>query len=347
VFTAAPANVEILVIDDSSPDGTAALAEARVPTYGSRLHILKRPEKSGGASAFLRGFDWGLRQGFDAVLAMDADFSHDPAYIPGLLAQAVRFEVVIGSRLVEGGAIENRSHMRNMISRGASLYCRALLGAPVMDWTGGYNVWSKSALEKINIADIVTRGYSFQIEMKYKAFRAGCTITELPVIFPDRRRGVSKMSASYFVKALIDVWRIKWICLKEGTVKQMLRFAATGALGTVTNLSLFFLCADIARFPATPVSAGCFAVAGTQNYYLHHRWSFAAETRGTKPTPRKWLVFLLSSLVGLGVNLAVMTIMLLTKRLPYKVIAQACGIFAGMAINFTLTKCIVFRKNHE
>jgi dolichol-phosphate mannosyltransferase len=344
VFAAAPSSAEMLVIDDSSPDGTAAIAEALVPSYGGRLHILRRPGKQGGASAFLHGFEWGLSRGFDAVLAMDADFSHDPAYIPELLGLASRFDAVIGSRLAKGGAIENRSPARNFISRGASLYCRALLGAPLRDWTGGYNLWSRSALEKIGIAGIVTRGYSFQIEMKYKAWKAGCTMTELPVVFPDRRRGVSKMSVSYLVKALFDVWRVRWMGVKEGTLKQLPRFAATGALGTVTNLLLFFLCADLAGLPATAVSVSCFIVAGTQNYHIHHRWSFAAQTRGTKPTVRKWALFLLSSLAGLAVNLAVMNAVLRAFAPPYKVIAQACGILAGMAINFVLTKRAVFGR---
>jgi putative flippase GtrA len=281
------------------------------------------------------------------MLAMDADFSHDPAYIPEIIAQAARSDVVLGSRLVKGGAIENRSLMRNVISRCASLYCRMLLTPSIKDWTGGYNLWSKNALEEIDIPSIITRGYSFQLEMKYKAFRAKCKIVEIPVIFPDRKRGESKMPASYFVKALLDVWHIKFFCIKNDTTKQMIKFALTGGLGTVTNLVLFFLGSDIAKLPEIPVSIDCFVIAGTQNYYLHHRWSFAKNTEGVKPSPRKWLTFLLSSLLGLGVNIVVMNTMLQKIVLPYKVIAQACGILAGMVINFILAKFIVFGKKHH
>jgi dolichol-phosphate mannosyltransferase len=209
VFDNAPPWADVLVIDDNSPDGTANMAESLVVKYKKRLHILKRPGKQGGASAFLQAFEWGIARGYDAMLAMDADFSHDPKYIPHILAKVGEYDVVIGSRLVKGGGIENRSFLRDIISRGASVYCRVLLSSSVKDWTGGYNLWSRRALEKIGIPSVFTRGYSFQIEMKYKASRADCAIAEIPVVFPDRRRGTSKMSPSYFVKALVDVWRIK------------------------------------------------------------------------------------------------------------------------------------------
>jgi dolichol-phosphate mannosyltransferase len=305
---------------------------------------LNRPGKQGGASAFLQSFEYGLKHNYDAMLAMDADFSHDPKYIPGILAKTKEYDVVIGSRLVKGGGIENRSLLRNIISSGASLYCRLLLMSPIRDWTGGYNLWSKNALEKIGIASIFTRGYSFQIEMKYKAYRAGLKIAEIPVVFPDRKRGASKMSASYFVQALADVWRIKFSHIKNNLIKQMLKFAATGGLGTVTNLVLFFLCADIANLPTIPVSIGCFLVAGTQNYYLNHKWSFSENMRGTALSIKRWLLFLCSSTLGLCINIAVMTIILQSIMPPYKVIAQACGILAGMIINFIMVKVVVFKE---
>ncbi|MDR3131181.1 MAG: GtrA family protein [Treponema sp.] len=218
--------------------------------------------------------------------------------------------------------------------------------SPVREWTGGYNLWTKEALEQIDITSIFTRGYSFQIEMKYKAFQANCAIAEIPIVFPDRKRGASKMPASYFIKALIDVWRIRFSHIGDNMIKQMFKFAVTGGLGTITNVALFFLFADIAKLPPIPVSIGCFLVSGTQNYYLHHRWSFAQETRGTKPSIIKWLLFLSSALFGLSVNIVVVNMMLQIMVLPYKVIAQACGIAAGIAINFTAAKIVVFRSNY-
>jgi dolichol-phosphate mannosyltransferase len=344
VFAAAPPDAHILVIDDNSPDGTAGIVKAMQEKYGERLRLLERPGKQGGASAFLQGFGWGIKNNYDAMLAMDADFSHDPKYIPQIAEKAAVFDVVIGSRMVRGGGIENRSFLRNAISGGASLYCRLFLGSKIKDWTGGFNLWSKTALEKIDISSVFTRGYSFQLEMKYKALRAKCSVTEIPIIFPDRKAGYSKMSASYFGKALADVWRIKFACIKNKTVKQILKFAVTGGLGTLTNLALFFLFADMAKLNAIAVSAGCFIIAGAQNYMIHHKWSFIENTGGTKPSFRKWLVFMASSLVGLAVNIGVLNFMLASFVLPFKVIAQGCGILCGMMINFIAAKFVVFRK---
>jgi putative flippase GtrA len=182
--------------------------------------------------------------------------------------------------------------------------------------------------------------------MKYKAFRSNCTITEIPIIFPDRKRGLSKISPAYFVKALVDVWRIKFTMIKNSVIKQMVKFAVTGGLGTITNLLLFFLLVDVANLSAIPVSIGCFFVSGTQNYYLHHIWSFSQDTYGTAHSIKKWLLFLCSSLLGLSVNIALMRMMLQTIVLPYKVIAQACGILAGMMINFMMAKFVVFRSKN-
>jgi dolichol-phosphate mannosyltransferase len=346
VFDNSPGHVDMLVTDDSSPDGTADIIERLIPKYGGRLRIIKRAGKQGGASAFLQSFEYGLKHDYDAMLAMDADFSHDPKYIPQILAKAEEYDAVIGSRLVKGGGIENRSLLRNLVSSGASLYCRLLLAGGIRDWTGGYNLWSRSALEKICLQSIFTRGYSFQIEMKYKAFLAGCKITEIPVIFPDRMKGVSKMSPAYFITALADTWRIKFFRVKNNLVKQIFKFIITGGLGTITNLALFFLLADVSKLPPIPVSIVCFIVSGIQNYIIHHKWSFAENTRETRPSARKLFTFLCSALLGLGVNILVMNSMLQNIVLPYKVIAQACGILAGTAINFLMAKFIVFRSKY-
>jgi dolichol-phosphate mannosyltransferase len=209
VFSYAPEFTDIAVIDDSSPDGTGELVEKLKSEFPNRLHLITRQGKSGCASAYLHGFSWGMENGYDAVLAMDADFSHDPQFIPLLVEKIAAFDVVIGSRSVKGGRIENRSWWRNMLTSCAGIYCRFLLGCPIRDFTGGFNLWSRKSLELIGPDSVVTRGYSFQIEMKYKAYKAGCSMTEVPVIFPDRKRGVSKMSGDIFFNALTDVLKIR------------------------------------------------------------------------------------------------------------------------------------------
>jgi dolichol-phosphate mannosyltransferase len=201
-------DAHILVIDDNSPDGTVKAVE-EIMNKNSSLHLIKRPSKQGGASAFLEGFSWGIKNNFDILLAMDADFSHDPKYIPTMLKEIENADLVIGSRNVSGGGIENRSLLRNILTKFGALYCRVLLKCPIKDFTGGYNMWRRSTLENIKLQDVICRGYSFQIEMKYKTFRMGCIIKEIPIVFPDRKKGKSKMSGNFFLKALGDVWKIR------------------------------------------------------------------------------------------------------------------------------------------
>jgi len=199
----------ILVVDDNSPDGTALLVE-QLMNQNSSLHILKREGKQGVATAFLQGFAWGIKNNFDILLAMDADFSHDPKYIPDMLDAIENADLVIGSRNVKGGGIENRTFIRNFLTKGASFYCHAILKCPVKDITGGYNMWRKTTLENIGLDSIVCNmGYSFQIEMKYKTYRSNLIIKEIPIIFPDRKKGQSKMSGNFLFKALGDVWKIR------------------------------------------------------------------------------------------------------------------------------------------
>jgi dolichol-phosphate mannosyltransferase len=339
VFEYIPENADILVIDDNSPDGTALVVKEIVENYKGRIHLIVRKKKMGGASAFLQGFSWGIEHGYDLLLAMDADFSHNPKYIPVMLEQIQNSDVVIGSRNVKGGGIENRTLIRNLITKGAALYCRILLGCPIRDFTGGYNLWSKTALEKIGVDTIKTRGYSFQIEMKYKAFKSKCRIVEIPIIFPDRKYGTSKMSKTIFFQALVDVWRINML------IGEIIKFGITGAIGTVTNLFIFFLCVDKFCFPEIPVSIICFLIAGTQNYIINHNWSFRQNTMDHKPSFKKWALFIAASLCGLVVNIVVLEAVLSHYLLPFKFIAQAAGIACGMIINFVFSKSIVFRGN--
>ena len=205
IFETVPSWSEILVIDDNSPDGTAAAVERLAEQYPDRLHLLKRPGKQGLAQAYLAAFDWGMNRDYDIFLEMDADFSHNPAYIPEMLEQIKTHDAVIGSRNIKGGGVEGWTLLRNFISKGGSLYSRTVLGCPIKDLTGGFNMWRRSALEKIVLNGIISRGYSFQIEMKYKAFLAGCSITEIPIIFSDRKQGKSKMSQKILMEALVNI----------------------------------------------------------------------------------------------------------------------------------------------
>jgi len=343
IFTTVP-QAHILVVDDNSPDGTAAIVERLVEQYPDRLHLLKRPGKQGLAQAYLAAFDWGIDNDYDIFLEMDADFSHNPAYIPEMLEQIKIHDAVIGSRNIKGGGVEGWTLLRNFISKGGSLYSRTVLSCPIKDLTGGFNMWRKSALEKIGLTGIISRGYSFQIEMKYKAFLAGCSITEIPIIFPDRKQGKSKMSKKILLEALVNIWKIREDSSKKTSLDQFIKFALTGGLGTVTNLTIFFLFVDLLNLSEIPVSIGCFLIAVTQNYIINQLWSFKTHTADAELSLKRWCMFATSSLFGLAVNITVMKLILLHWILPYKFIAQACGIAAGMVFNFLISKFVIFKE---
>lgn len=216
VLAKLPKGGGILVVDDGSPDGTAQAVKDMQNTkqltrggQGANLHLLERTQKSGLADAYITGFKWGIQNGYDVLCEMDADFSHKPEYLTVMLKEIETHDFVIGSRNIKGGAVEGWSALRNFISKGGSLYSRVVLGCPIKDLTGGFNMWRKETLEKINLDSIISKGYSFQIEMKYKAYKAGCSVKEIPIVFPDRVAGVSKMSGGIFMEALKAVWRIR------------------------------------------------------------------------------------------------------------------------------------------
>lgn len=205
---ALPAEFDILVVDDSSPDGTAQYVQ-NFSQSQKRVHLLLRQKKNGLGQAYIAGFKWGIEKGYEAVVEMDADFSHRPIDLVSLLHGLEQNEVVIGSRYVPGGTTVNWGILRKIISRGGSLYSRLILGFPVMDWTGGFNGWHVQVLKDIGLDQIQSNGYSFQIELKYKAQKKGHQVKELPIVFEDRRVGQSKMSLKIVLEAFYKVWLIR------------------------------------------------------------------------------------------------------------------------------------------
>ena len=196
--------LRVLVVDDNSPDGTGELAD-EIAKGEPRVSVLHRSAKEGLGRAYIAGFDWGMKQGYDAICEMDADFSHDPKYLPDFWKLLKKYDVVIGSRYVKGGGVRNWSNARKAISKGGSLYARTLLGLNVQDLTGGFNAWRREVLEAIDLSAVQSEGYSFQIELKYRASKKGFKLVETPIIFDDRTQGKSKMSKKIFLEAIIRV----------------------------------------------------------------------------------------------------------------------------------------------
>lgn len=206
---AAEPRVDILVVDDNSPDGTGDLADG-LAAKEPRIRVLHRAKKEGLGKAYLHAFRWALDAGYQYVIEMDADFSHDPKYLAGLLDEAMAgTDLVLGSRYVEGGGTVNWGPTRRAISRGGSLYARSILGVRIRDLTGGFKCFRRAVLEAIDLGAVKSSGYAFQIELTYRALKAGFRIKELPIVFEDRRVGQSKMSRKIFLEALTMVWKLK------------------------------------------------------------------------------------------------------------------------------------------
>lgn len=211
-------NLNILIVDDNSPDKTYEIIERLIDKkYKNKLFILKRNGKLGLGTAYIAGFRWALARDYDYIFEMDADFSHNPKYIPEFLKEIKTYDLVIGSRYVPGGGVVNWGIIRKFVSRGGSLYSRIILGAPIKDFTGGFKCFKRKTLKNLNLDKIVSNGYSFQVELNYKVWLKGMKIKETPIIFEDRTLGKSKMSKKIFLEAILKVlWmRINKKFLKE------------------------------------------------------------------------------------------------------------------------------------
>ena len=203
------APVDILVIDDNSPDGTGQVADL-LAEREKRVHVLHRPQKQGLGRAYLAAFQWALERGYDVIFEMDADFSHQPRYVPEFLRAIEHNDLVLGSRYVEGGGTENWGLARRVLSRGGSVYARSILGVPVHDLTGGFKCFRREVLEAIDLQTVQTVGYAFQIELTYRAWKQGFRIKEIPIVFYERSLGRSKMDRRIVAEAVTKVWGIRF-----------------------------------------------------------------------------------------------------------------------------------------
>lgn len=202
-------SAHLLIIDDNSPDGTGKLADA-LAAEDERVHVLHRQGKQGLGPAYIAGFRWALERGYEAIFEMDADFSHQPHYLPAMLQALDEVDFVIGSRYVKGGGTQDWGLLRQLISRGGGIYARTILGLPIQDLTAGFIAWRAQVLKDIDLNNIDASGYVFQIEMKHRAKKAGFTHRELPITFPDRKLGTSKMTPNIAAEALLRVWKIRF-----------------------------------------------------------------------------------------------------------------------------------------
>jgi dolichol-phosphate mannosyltransferase len=204
----------ILVVDDNSPDGTSAYVK-EIARAHEGIFVLDRPAKEGLGKAYISGFRWALAHSYQYILEMDADFSHDPKYLPDFLKAIEESDLVIGSRYVKGVNVVNWPMSRLLLSYFANIVTRIITGVPVRDCTAGFKCFRRQVLERINLDKIDSSGYSFQIEVNYMAWKNGFRIREIPIVFTDRRRGVSKMSTKIVREALILLWKLRFLSLLD------------------------------------------------------------------------------------------------------------------------------------
>jgi len=203
-------DTHILVIDDNSPDGTSEVAKQIAKEMGN-IFIIDRPKKEGLGKAYICGFKWALSHSYEYIFEMDADFSHDPKYLPLFLSAIKEYDVVIGSRYINGVNVVNWPLTRLLLSYSGNLVARIITGTPVRDCTAGYKCFKRKVLESINLDKIDSSGYSFQVEVNFLAWKKGFKIKEIPIVFTDRQRGVSKMSTKIIREALLLIWKLKFL----------------------------------------------------------------------------------------------------------------------------------------
>ena len=207
VLSQAP-NLDVLVIDDNSPDGTAGLVRDMM-SVDSRIHLIERPGKMGLGTAYVRGFRFAIEDRYDYVFEMDADFSHSPKEIPNFLKKIQECDLVLGSRYIHGVRVLNWPMRRLLLSFSANVYTQIITGLPVRDATGGFKCFRREVLEAIDLERVKSNGYAFQIEMSFKAWKKGFRLAEIPIIFLDRRSGVSKMSRKIVYEAVFMLWTLR------------------------------------------------------------------------------------------------------------------------------------------
>ncbi len=206
---AQPIDADLLVIDDHSPDGTGEVADDLV-SRNPRVHVIHRPGRMGIGSAYVEGFQWALARRYRGVVTMDADWSHDPTYLPALVGGLDRFELVVGSRYLEGISVVNWTLARLILSTAGNAYIRAITRLPLRDCTSGFQCIRATVLASIDLSRIRTNGYSFLVELKYRIKRRGFSMTEIPIIFTQRRHGRTKMTRKEIFLSLLNVWKLRF-----------------------------------------------------------------------------------------------------------------------------------------
>ena len=330
---------DVLVVDDNSPDGTAAIV-ARQPGFGERVWLLERPGKAGLGAAYRAGFGWALDRGYDRIAQMDADLSHPPERLAALFETLDDADVSVGSRYVAGGGVREWSWSRRLLSWAGNRYVRAVLGTGVRDNTAGFKAFRREALERIGALESDSSGYSFQIENTWRAVRAGLQVVEVPIVFTDRTEGSSKMSAAIALEGLsrVLVWRYA----------EVFMFLAVGGVGYVVDVVAFNVFRVMEPFKALdPAYARTLAVvlAILVNYVGNRAWTWRDVASDDRR--RELSLFFGFSLIGFGFSLVALLVshdvLGYTSRLSDNIAANVVGLGLGALFRFWTYRRFVFR----
>lgn len=340
-------SVDILIVDDTSPDGTADIVRR-----DGRAHLLLREEKAGLGSAYRAGFAWAIGRGYEVIAQMDADLSHPPSRLEALIAAVDGADIAVGSRYVPGGGIDAWTWLRRLISAWGNLFARIVLGLQTRDVTAGYKAFRRSALADIDVMNSLSDGYCFQIENAWRAERRGLSIAEVPITFTDRTLGTSKMSKRIVVEALLRVtrWRLRELAVDRGP--EVTAFLAVGACGLVVDIVMFnmlrgldpfrLLDPTVARTLAMLV-AMCVTYAGNRMV----TWRQHIPASGTRAVA----IFVLLNLVALGISDFCLVlshdVMGLTSALADNISANGFGLALGTAFRYFTYRRFVFRGADE
>ncbi|NCN25816.1 glycosyltransferase family 2 protein [Candidatus Falkowbacteria bacterium] len=328
--------IDKLFVDDNSPDGTAELVQEWQATRRD-IYLISRFGKLGLGTAYLEGFAWALNRDYEAVVQMDADLSHDPVYLSEMLAKLDNFQVVIGSRYVAGGGVENWPILRRIISKGGSWYSRNVLSLPIRDVTGGFNVWSREALLALSLNEIKSNGYSFQVEMKYQASQIGLKMTEFPIIFKERHDGQSKMSQKIVFEAMWRVWLLLVRSRRIQPYKKIIKFGVVGLSGFIIDFGVLLFLVEVLKINLYLANAVSFGLAVVNTFLLNKFWTF--RSKRTDYT-QEFVQFLIVSLIGL--TLSLVGLRLLVQLGLWYVLAKIITV-AGVAIwNFSINNFWTF-----
>lgn len=348
VHRAAP-EAHVLVVDDASPDGTGELAD-RLAAGDDRIHVLHRAGKEGLGAAYRAGFAWALARDYDRIVEMDADGSHDPAHLPALLVALKDCDVALGSRWVEGGRTEGWPLRRRLLSRGGSTYARLLLGLREHDVTGGYRAFRADALRTIDPDAVGSQGYSFQIEMLWRAASSGLRIAEVPIVFAERVHGTSKMSGAIVWEAMSRV--TSW-GFRRPIVRQILAFLVVGLAGVLVDVVAFNLLRLTVLAPehvhggALLAKAISTSLAILANWIGNRSWTFRDHRR--TDVAREGVEFFLAS--ALGGLVALLTLgfshYVLGLHTPFadNVSANVVGLALGCAVRFVAYRQWVYGRS--